>query len=34
MSSVSQELEFLGIVKGSTGRTDDFCAAAVPVLVG
>jgi hypothetical protein len=27
-------LEFLGVVKGSTGRTDDFCAAVVPVLVG
>ena len=27
-------LEFLGEVKGSTGRTDDFCAAVVPVLVG
>lgn len=27
-------LEFLGVVKGSTGRTDDFCAAAVPVLTG
>ncbi|HSF35007.1 MAG TPA: hypothetical protein VLA70_02780, partial [Nocardioides sp.] len=25
-------LEFLGDVKGSTGRTDDFCAAAVPEL--
>ncbi len=25
-------LEFLGMVKGSTGRTDDFCAAVVPVL--
>ncbi len=24
----------LGVVKGSTGRTDDFCAAVVPVLVG
>ena len=32
--SDDEELEFLGIVKGSTGRTDDFCAAAVPVLVG
>jgi hypothetical protein len=27
-------LEDLGVVKGSTGRTDDFCAAMVPVLVG
>ena len=25
-------LTFLGVVKGSTGRTDDFCAAAVPAL--
>ena len=25
-------LEFLGDVKESTGRTDDFCAAAVPAL--
>jgi hypothetical protein len=22
----------LGLVKGSTGRSDDFCAAAVPAL--
>ena len=28
------ELGFLGDVKGSTGRTDDYCAAAVPVLLG
>ena len=27
-------LEFLGEVKGSTGRSDDFCEAAVPVLLG
>ena len=27
------ELEFLGEVKGSTGRTDDYCAAALPVLL-
>src|SRR5918994_7693398 len=27
-------LEFLGVVKESTGRTDDFCAAVVPVLMG
>jgi hypothetical protein len=27
-------LEFLGIVKESTGRSDDFCAAVVPVLLG
>lgn len=26
-------LEFLGDVKGSTGRTDDYCAAALPVLL-
>ena len=25
-------LEFLGIVKESTGRTDDFCAAVVPEI--
>jgi hypothetical protein len=24
----------LGVVKGSTGRTDDFCEAVVPVLLG
>ena len=27
-------LEFLGDVKGSTGRNDDFCAAVVPELTG
>ena len=27
-------LEFLGDVKGSTGRTDDFCEAALPLLLG
>ncbi len=27
-------LEFLGEVRGSTGRTDDYCAAALPVLLG
>ena len=27
-------LAFLGVVKDSTGRTDDFCAAAVPALTG
>jgi hypothetical protein len=27
-------LAFLGLVKESTGRTDDFCAAVVPVLTG
>ena len=27
-------LAFLGVVKGSTGRSDDFCAAAVPALTG
>jgi len=26
-------LEFLGDVKGSTGRTDDYCAAALPFLL-
>jgi hypothetical protein len=25
-------LEFLGVVKESTGRSDDFCEAAVPLL--
>jgi hypothetical protein len=30
--SDDQFLDFLGLVKGSTGRTDDFCAAVVPVL--
>jgi hypothetical protein len=25
-------LDFLGVVKGSTGRSDDFCEAAVPAL--
>ncbi|MGR0321079.1 hypothetical protein [Agromyces sp. ZXT2-3] len=25
-------LEFLGEVKGSTGRSDDFCAAVLPIL--
>jgi hypothetical protein len=32
--SDDEELEFLGFVKGSTGRTDDFCAAVVPALIG
>jgi hypothetical protein len=27
-------VEFLGLVKESTGRTDDFCAVVVPVLLG
>ena len=27
-------LEFLGVVKESTGRSDDFCAAIPPVLLG
>jgi hypothetical protein len=27
-------LAYLGQVKGSTGRSDDFCAAAVPALTG
>jgi hypothetical protein len=31
--SDDEVLEFLGDVKGSTGRTDDYCAAAVPVLL-
>ena len=25
-------IEFLGLVKESTGRTDDFCAAVLPIL--
>jgi hypothetical protein len=32
--SDDQILAFLGFVKESTGRTDDFCAAAVPALTG
>jgi hypothetical protein len=32
--SDNEFLDFLGIVKESTGRTDDFCAAVVPVLIG
>ena len=31
--SDDEELAFLGFVKESTGRTDDFCAAVVPVLL-
>ena len=27
-------LEFLGVVKESTGRSDDYCAAVVPILLG
>ena len=27
-------LEFLGVVKDSTGRNDDFCEAGVPILLG
>lgn len=27
-------IEFLGVVKGSTGRNDDYCPAAVPILLG
>ena len=27
-------LEFLGVVKESTGRTDDLCEAALPILLG
>lgn len=30
--SDDEVLEFLGIVKESTGRSDDFCAASVPAL--
>jgi hypothetical protein len=30
--SDDQELAFLGVVKGSTGRNDAFCEAAVPAL--
>jgi hypothetical protein len=30
--SDDEELEFLGVVKESTGRSDDFCALAVPIL--
>jgi hypothetical protein len=30
--SDDEVLAFLGVVKESTGRTDDFCAAAVPVI--
>ena len=32
--SDDEELDFLGIIKGPTGRTDDFCEAVVPVLLG
>ena len=28
-----EELEFLGVVKESTGRNDDFCELAVPILL-
>jgi hypothetical protein len=28
------ELEFVGVVEESTGRIEDFCADAVPVLMG
>jgi hypothetical protein len=27
-----EEIAFLGVVKDSTGRSDDFCEAAVPIL--
>jgi hypothetical protein len=27
-------IEFLGVVKDSTGRNDDFCEPAVPILLG
>jgi hypothetical protein len=30
--SDDEEIAFLGQVKGSTGRTDDFCAAVIPAL--
>jgi hypothetical protein len=30
--SDDEEIAFLGVVKGSTGRSDDFCEAAVPAL--
>jgi hypothetical protein len=32
--SDDEQLEFFGIVKGPTGRTDDFCEAVVPILIG
>jgi len=32
LPSDDEFLAFLGVVKDSTGRTDDFCAAAVPAL--
>jgi hypothetical protein len=32
--SGDEQLEFLGIIKGPTGCTDDFCEAVVPVLLG
>ena len=31
--SDDEVLEFLGEVKGSTGRTDDYCAGALPILL-
>jgi hypothetical protein len=31
---VDGTFEVVGVVKESTGRSDDFCAAAVPVLTG
>ncbi|HJR95736.1 MAG TPA: hypothetical protein VJ807_09890 [Gaiellaceae bacterium] len=30
--SDDEELAFLGVVKESPGRNDDFCEAAVPIL--
>ena len=30
--SDDQFIEFLGLVKGSTGRNDDFCGAVLPVI--
>jgi hypothetical protein len=32
--SDDEVIEFLGDVKGSTGRTDDYCTAALPILLG
>ena len=34
IDSNGEFLEFLGDVKESTGRNDDFCEAAVPILLG
>jgi hypothetical protein len=32
--SDDEELAFLGVVKESTGRSDDYCESAVPILLG